>query len=77
MKNSIKYSCLALAIAASATACSGDRGGQHNDSLKGDTSVLNSSDNRAATPGSNGSAISADTGLDKSGNGGGDTTKTP
>ena len=79
MKNSIKYTFAALAIAVAATACGGDHGGQHSDSLKADTSVMSDSTNRQVqpAPGSNGSAISADTGLDKSGSGGTDTTKRP
>jgi hypothetical protein len=79
MKNSVKYTFAALAIAASVLGCSGDRSGQHPDSLKTDTSVSTDSSKRPVepTPGLNGSAISADTGLDKSGSGGTDTVNKP
>nr|WP_294945336.1 hypothetical protein [uncultured Mucilaginibacter sp.] len=79
MKNHIKYRILALALVLSAAACGGAGGSQHPDSLKADTSVVADSAKTPITPapGSNGSAISADTGLDKSGSGGTDTTKKP
>ncbi|RWY50935.1 hypothetical protein [Mucilaginibacter gilvus] len=79
MKNSIKCIFAALAIAIAATACGGDRGGQHPDSLKADTSVMADSTKAPVSPapGSNGSAISADTGLDRSGSGGTDIVKKP
>ena len=76
MKNFIKCAFLAGIIGLSVTACSGDHAQNHSDSLKADTSVkAGSSKKTGATPGANGSAISSDTGLDKSGSGGTDTTK--
>ncbi|AMR32889.1 hypothetical protein A0256_16415 [Mucilaginibacter sp. PAMC 26640] len=78
MKNAFKFGFLATCIAVSVAACSGNSGGQHSDSLKADTSVMSDSTNKTMpAAGSNGSAISSDTGLDKSGSGGADTTKTP
>jgi hypothetical protein len=79
MKNSIKYSFCALVLAASVSACSGGHDARNSDSLKADTSAIsgNDKDHVSPAPGTNGSAISADTGLDRSGSGGTDTAKSP
>lgn len=77
MKNSFKLSIFALAIAVSAAACTGHTSGSHPDTTEADPSVMTDSSKTGPTPGANGSAISADTGLDHSGSGGTDTTKMP
>ena len=74
MKNKIKISLVALAIAVSAAACSGDHSNRPGDSLKTDTGI--SLDNKSDTTiesGTNGSPSSIDSGMDNSSSGGTDT----
>jgi lysozyme family protein len=77
MKNSFKTGILALAIAIAATACKGNNASKAApDSTKKDSTVADTSQTGKA-PGANGAPGAMDTGIDKSGSGGTDTTKKP
>ncbi|WP_374950830.1 hypothetical protein [Mucilaginibacter sp.] len=76
MKNLFKSGLLALAIAISATACTGNATKSAPDSAKMDSNMADTSQTGKA-PGANGSPAAIDSGLDKSGSGGTDSTKSP
>ena len=77
MKNSFKTGLLTLTIAISAAACTGNNASKAApDSTKTDSSVADTSQTGKA-PGANGAPDAIDTGIDKSGSGGTDTTKKP
>lgn len=75
MKNSFKTGLLALAIAIAAAACKGNNASKAaSDSTKTDSAFSDTSQTGKA-PGANGAPGAIDTGIDKSGSGGTDTTK--
>jgi hypothetical protein len=77
MKNSFKTSLLALAIAIAATACKGNNASKAAPDTTKKDSALSDTRQTGKTPGANGAPGAIDTGIDKSGSGGTDTTKKP
>ncbi|MFA6088063.1 hypothetical protein [Mucilaginibacter sp.] len=75
MKNLLKTGLLALIIAIAAAACKGNNASKAApDSTKTDSTFTDTSQTGKA-PGANGAPGAIDTGIDKSGSGGTDTTK--
>jgi hypothetical protein len=74
MKNALKIGIVTVAIAISAAACSGNSSKPGKDTTGG-AATMSDSSQTGRQPGANGSAAGIDSGIEKSGSGGVDTTK--
>jgi hypothetical protein len=79
MKNSLKLGFLAFSVAISVSACKGNNSSEPADTMRADSSAVKTNSatdtSKARVPGDNGAPGAVDSGMDKSGSGGTDTTQ--